>query len=810
MHVTDARKGNGVISVHERGFRATLRFRVLVIALVPSLVLLLFGVGVSGYLLANALQQRGRAHLLGQGYQMAVPFMPAMSQERRASMLAVSNPAPENRVALARARQDMDGLLAQFGSKSSQVADAMPPGAKAAMGKFVAKIPQIGTTRQAIDAGRVSRFDVYRDYNEVADAMIVAAGALGKDSIDKEVALDRSMASDLMRASDWLDRANALAAAALAGDGLTVEELHEYNHLTQGYRAGLDALAPRLAEQQDQLGALRSSPAWEQLSAVENALVEQEYLARARISLSTKPSRAESSKTQPSNTEPPQVNPPVLPVSFQDWQNAARESATMLSSLGLGTLGTQAAKLEGDRADTAFVRSLIAALVTLCVIAAVVIIAIRLSTNLIRRLARLRTETLRLADEHLPQVVERLRAGEQIDVAVEVPELDHGNDEIGQVAAAFNKAHQTAVAAAVQEAKTREGINAVFLNIARRSQTNVHHQLQVLDSAERAVDNPDQLELLFQLDHSTTRERRNAENLIILGGGQLGRQWRNSVSLVEIVRSAVAEAEQYTRVTVARVPDVLVAGRAVADLIHLLSELIDNATSFSPPGSPIEVRGNPVGKGVVVEVEDQGLGIEAERRETLNKMFRDRPDFGLVALLEDPRIGFFVVARLAHQHDMRVSLTESTYGGVRAGVLIPSVLITTGERDSEGGHNGNNHTSEWSDQTSPPIVDEALIHDNGSAQLQAMITEPQPPVADTSAEKTAPQRTQRADDRPALPRRRPQEHLASQLQAELAAGAEGQITEPDFDLAAKHAQSTLSAFQRGTHRGRTNGDKPRS
>ncbi|MDQ3899352.1 MAG: HAMP domain-containing protein [Actinomycetota bacterium] len=132
---------------------------------------------------------------------------------------------------------------------------------------------------------------------------------------------------------------------------------------------------------------------------------------------------------------------------------------------------------------------------TLFVIVAVVI-AIRLGNNLIRRLVRLRTETLKLADEHLPQVVERLRAGEQIDVAVEVPELDHGKDEIGEVAAAFNKAQQMAVAAAVQEVKTREGINAVFLNIARRSQTIMHHQLQVLDSAERAVDNPDQLELL--------------------------------------------------------------------------------------------------------------------------------------------------------------------------------------------------------------------------------------------------------------------------------------------------------------------------
>lgn len=795
VHVTGARKGNGVVSVSRRGFPATLKFRVLVIALVPSLALLSFGVGVSAYLLTNALQQRDRAHLLGQGYQMAVPFMPAMSQERRASLLAVSNPAAVNRVALDRARQDMDGLLVQFGAVSSRVADAMPPDAKASIGKFVAKMPQLIAARRAVDAGRISRLDTYRAYNDVADAMIVAAGAIGKDSTDKDIALDRTMASDLMRASDWLDRANALAAAAVVGDGLTAEELHEYNHLTQGYRAELDALAPRLAQQQGQLAAVRSSRAWGQLSAVEDALVEQEYSARARSSLNTKTSKTESSRAALPKADPPEVNPPVLPVSVRDWQDAAHESATMVSSLGLGTLGTQAAKLEGDRADAALARALVVGLVTLFVIAAVLIIAIRLGNNLIRRLVRLRTETLKLADEHLPQVVERLRAGEQIDAAVDVPELDYGKDEIGQVAAAFNKAQQMAVAAAVQEVKTREGINAVFLNIARRSQTIVHHQLQVLDSAERAVDNPDQLELLFQLDHSTTRERRNAENLIILGGGQLGRQWRNSVSLSEIVRSAVAEAEQYTRVTVALVPDVLVEGRAVADLIHLFAELIDNATSFSPPGSPIEVRGNPVGKGVVVEVEDQGLGIEADRREALNKMFRDPPDFGLVALLEDPRIGFFVVARLAHQHGVRVSLTESTYGGVRAGVLIPSVLITTPTQDSEGERTERERIDEPPEPPSAAIVD-------------APVLPPQPAVTDTSAEQAAPERTRHVDDRPALPRRRPQEHLASQLQAESAVGGEGPVPEPDLDLAAKHAQHTLSAFQRGTERGRANGDRP--
>ena len=809
VHVMGARKGNGVISVYRRGSGATLRFRVLVIALVPSLVLLLFGVGLSTYLLVNALQQRDRAHLLGQGYQMAVPFMPAMSQERRASILAVSNPAPENRMALARARQDMDGLLSQFRTISSQVAEAMPTAAKASIGTFVAKMPQLMATRQAVDTGRISRLDVYRAYNEVADAMIAAASAIGKDSTGKEVALDRTMASDLMRASDWLDRANALAAGALAGDGLTVEELHEYNYLTQGYRAELDALAPLLAEQQGQLGALRSSRAWQQLSAVETALVEQEYFARARMALNAKISKSDSSKVQLAKTELPQADLPVLPVSFQDWQNAAHESATMLSGLGLDTLGARAATVEEDQANAALVRSLVAALVTLLVSAAVLVVAVRLGNNLIRRLVRLRTETLDLADEHLPQVVARLRAGEQIDVAAEVPALDHGDDEIGQVAAAFNKAQQTAVAAAVQEAKTREGINAVFLNIARRSQTIVHHQLQVLDSAERAVDNPDQLQLLFQLDHSTTRERRNAENLIILGGGQLARQWRNSVSLVEIVRSAVAEAEQYTRVTIARVPDVLVDGQAVADLIHLLAELVDNATSFSPPGSPIEVRGNPVGKGVVVEVEDQGLGIEEQRREDLNKMFRDPPDFGIMALLDDPRVGFFVVARLAHQHGMRVSLTESTYGGVRAGVLIPSALLSTPSRDSQGESNGSDGTDKSTDQGSVLVVDEAVVHTNGSSQTQSMATTPQSPLVGTSVEKSAAQQPRHAHDRPALPRRRPQEHLAKQLQGEeVAAGGNGQIFEPDLDLAAHHAQNTLSAFQRGTERGRTNGDKP--
>lgn len=742
-------------SVRTPRSRGTLKGRVLAIALVPSLVLLSAGVALSSYLLFNALEQRDRAELLAQGYQMAVPFMPAMSQERRASIVMVSDPTPENQAALEQARGEMDNLLAQFADVSSQVAGAMPAEAAAAIGVFVGKLPELMATREAVDSGAASRLEVYRSYTGVADAMIVAAAAIGHDSTEKDAALQRTMAADLMRISDWLDGSHALAAGALSADDLSLEELREYNRLTRSYHSALDALAARLGDQQRELAELRNSEAWAQLVAVEDALVEHGFVRTAAAA-------------------PEDVPALTLPVSMADWQRAAHDSATTLSSMGLGTLGAQAAALEKDQADTALLRSLVAAVTMLVVVGIVVLISVRLSNKLIRRLVRLRAETLRLADERLPAVVQRLRAGDRVDVKTEVPELDYGRDEIGQVAAAFNKAQQTAVAAAVAEAKTREGFNAVFLNIARRSQAIVHRQLQVLDTAERAADDPDQVELLFQLDHLTTRERRNAENLIILGGGKLGRQWRNAVSLVDLVRSAVAEAEQYTRVTVGRVPNVLVDGRAVADLVHLLAELIDNATSFSPPGARIEVRGNPAGKGVVVEVEDQGLGMERERRDTVNEMFRKPPDFGIMALSEDARIGFFVVAHLAHQHDIRVNLQESSYGGVRAGVLIPSDLIASAEPVGE---------SERSDSDAQQVGRPAHHLVPASSERSS----------DTQA-------------RPTLPRRRRQANLARQLHEDPPA-TEAETTQPDFDQAARHSRERFSDFQRGTRRGRAEEDE---
>src|SRR5690606_30241212 len=145
-------------------------------------------------------------------------------------------------------------------------------------------------------------------------------------------------------------------------------------------------------------------------------------------------------------------------------------------------------------------------------------------------------------------------------------------DEIGQVADAFNTAQRTAVAAAVRQAEIRSGANRVFLALAHRDQSLLQRQLRLLDRIEREEEDPDLLERLFQLDHLATRGRRNAENLIILAGGQPGRRWRAPVPLVDVLRSAVSEVEDYARVTVLPTPDLALRGEGVADVIHLFAE----------------------------------------------------------------------------------------------------------------------------------------------------------------------------------------------------------------------------------------------
>ncbi len=315
---------------------------------------------------------------------------------------------------------------------------------------------------------------------------------------------------------------------------------------------------------------------------------------------------------------------------------------------------------------------LIIAGIGLIAILAAIVVGIVLGRGLIRQLSDLRQSAVKLSTDQLPSAISRLRAGEDLTVGAEVPQLEPGSDEIGQVREAFNTAARTAIGAAVDEIKIRQGVNDVFRSLARRNQSLLTRQLQLLDSMERRVHDPEELADLFRVDHMTTRMRRHAEGLLIVAGGSSGRTWREPVPIVDVMRAAAAEVEDYTRVRVNSRTSSALAGHAVADIIHLLAELLENAATFSPANTPVRVDGDRVGRGVVVEIEDRGLGMGEDQLAAINATLSDPPLFDLSG---SDQLGLFIAGQLGKRHDVKVTLRSSAYGGVTAVVLIPTELI---------------------------------------------------------------------------------------------------------------------------------------
>ncbi|MET9344412.1 nitrate- and nitrite sensing domain-containing protein [Nonomuraea sp. NPDC003804] len=308
----------------------------------------------------------------------------------------------------------------------------------------------------------------------------------------------------------------------------------------------------------------------------------------------------------------------------------------------------------------------------LVAVVASVVLSLRFRGRLVRELAGLRDAATGFAEVRLAGVVDQLRAG---GAKPEVEPLDTGaqTTEVRDIVQAFNSVQSTAVGAAVDQAKLRDGVRQVFVSLARRNQSLLHRQLLQLDGMQRRTHDPVILDDLFKLDHLTTRMRRHAESLIILSDQTPGRGWRNPVPAVDVLRAAVAEVEEYARVEVPQPPNVAVMGSAVTDVVHLVAELVENATLFSPPQTRVDVRAVGVPEGLQVDIEDRGLGLPEEELRELNARLAEPPEFDLA---ESDRLGLFVVARLAARHGIRVRLRPSPYGGITATVTLPAALLS--------------------------------------------------------------------------------------------------------------------------------------
>jgi signal transduction histidine kinase len=361
----------------------------------------------------------------------------------------------------------------------------------------------------------------------------------------------------------------------------------------------------------------------------------------------------------------------VPPVDLKTWAGTVGAYGTGLGNmLGKGTLAIVAAVKSS--AESTLLGLILAGGLGLLAIIASVVFSLLIGRGLLRQLRELRQSALELANDRLPDVMKRLRDGQTIDVAAEAPPVESSADEIDQVRQAFNVVQRTAIEAAVDEANLRKGVSDVFRNLARRSQVLLHRQLRLLDGMERRASEPEELEDLFRIDHLTTRMRRHAEGLIILSGESPGRSWRHPVPLLDVLRAAVAEVEDYTRIRVETRTKAALSGAAVADVIHLIAELAENATVFSPPNTPVRIHGDTVGRGFAVEIEDRGLGITEERLVEINRNLSSPPIFDLSG---SDRLGLFIAGQLARRHDIKITLRPSPYGGTTAIVIIPLTLV---------------------------------------------------------------------------------------------------------------------------------------
>ncbi|MGA5468222.1 ATP-binding protein [Streptomyces arboris] len=280
----------------------------------------------------------------------------------------------------------------------------------------------------------------------------------------------------------------------------------------------------------------------------------------------------------------------------------------------------------------------------------------------------------------LQRVMEQIRAGEPVGPRRPTPPPAPDGDAFDLLAQEMGRAQDAAVTAVVQASQLfsstgNEQKVEVFVNLARRLQSLVHREIQILDELEHEVEDPDLLKGLFHVDHLATRIRRHAENLAVLGGAVSRRQWSNPVTMTEVLRSAIAEVEQYPRVKLVPPMDGTLRGHAVADVIHLLAELVENATVFSAPHTQVLLRVQRVTAGLALEVEDRGLGMPDHEQNRMNALLSDPDQVNVAHLLQDGRIGLFVVSALARRHGIAVRLQSNIYGGTQAVLVLPQTLL---------------------------------------------------------------------------------------------------------------------------------------
>ncbi|MFF4471475.1 nitrate- and nitrite sensing domain-containing protein [Streptomyces sp. NPDC001599] len=791
----------------------SIRLSLILLALVPGVTLAAVWGVTTIQMFSEGLRLRAQTELSRDTGAMGTEATLALQKER--SLSAAWLAAPDgDRTELDAQRKKTDRAVAQLVGQS----DAIESAPSRVSDRLYSVLGSVGSLEyyrnQVDDPSDITAEQALDQYTSIVDEQIHAFQELSQVD-DGDLTSQAGPLVALEHAAELVSQEDARLTLAWPSDRMGEEQWSRFAQLVHTRRWLVqDQIVPSLTgSAKTQTERILASSEWKSMQDVENQVLEARSAGGDdRID---------------------------LPDARQRWITAFEKISTQYGQLIRqqtdGLLDRSAEEARGllIKAGVLSAGGLIA--LVLCIV-----MSWRITRSLSRRLRGLRLATLSLAEERLPDVVARLERGETVDVESATPPLDYGRDELGQVAQAFNTAQRTAVHTAVELADTRRGFQKVILGIARQSQNLVNMQLGKLDALEREHTDPEILKGLYELDSTASQLRRYEENLVIISGEQPRRTWREPVSLVDILRSAVGEVAEYQRVELHADEEVALAPPAVADVIHLLAELIDNATAYSPAPNPVGVRAALVAKGLAVEIEDRGLGLSEEDYASFNAQLAVAPQFDVVALADDLRLGMFVVARLAHRHGITVTLRPSPYGGTTAIVLIPHDIVV---REPAGGADGTDVAAEGA--RGPRVAGPAAAAARGSGDPvtgtgpAAPGTEAGPATAADPVGGPEPVRPLRSS-RPApaspsaaaagspggsfgdsshgfadgrgglapLPRRVPQTSLAAELRDEDPGGrrdgSDDAAGDDYADFTAERAASSLAGFQRGTLRAQTN------
>ncbi|MGH3320939.1 MAG: sensor histidine kinase [Streptosporangiaceae bacterium] len=718
----------------------------------------------------------------------------ALQEERRSTLVYLGGHGPDARASMEsqRIRTDRQADLFRRLANDPDTQSVASARTRSRTSEALTKLRSLHDARTAIDSGAVSRTQAFSTYSDIIADINRLDASLSTLS-DPSVAKEYQSLVTMTRAREALSQEDALFAGALAAGHLTPKEHAKF---------------VKLVGVQRYLYSQATSDLPETNRAYYRNITATSQFARLR------------------KLEDRVIGSAHAPITATRWKATADSVLTKLRGLELAAT-SNAAQRTRPVATGIILRIGLAGVLGLLALVASILISARIARSVLGDLTGLRNAAQELADRRLPGVVRRLRRGEDVDAAAEAPSLAFRTSEIDQVGQAFNAARRTAIQGAVEEASLRRSVNVIFTNLARRSQALLHRQLSLLDTMERRKAEPEELGDLFRLDHLATRMRRHAEGLLILSGSAPGRGWRRSVPLIDVARAAASEVEDYHRVTVRPMPGMELVGQAVADLVHMLAELIENATLFSPPHTPVQVTGQMVGNGFVMEIEDRGLSMSQDDMSSANDRLANPPEFDLS---DSARLGLFVVGRLAERHGIKITLRPSAYGGTTAVVLMPPEIIvsdkavepplhtegnvvdqgrTNGWRPAISGGNGSAPRRDAEPRAGQQLAQaegEPADHQGPERQPPARRPRPEPDHEHSRRSSSPPTVTGGAarlvDGRPALPRRVRQASLAPQLKDDPALSEEPPGEDED-ERSPEELRMMLSSIQRGWLRGRS-------